>query len=149
MNKIREFKSAIYFNDFNKVSLLLKDKTFNQFNSLNEDIIEAAGQGYISIVELLLNEPRINITAEQINQAICMASFNGFYEIVTSLLSKKNINPAYDKNYSIIYASYNKHNDVVELLWKYKIVKNTLKNDNIELYNKLIKKDIGSKVREF
>ena len=149
MNKLKELKIAIYYNNFNTVNLLLKDKFFNQFDRLNEEIIEAAGQGYINIVELLLNDSRINITADQKNRAICCASFNGFYDIILLLLNEKNINPAYDNNYSNLYAHTNKYNDVVDLLWSYSKVKNTLQGDNIEVYNKLIKQDTKNKISKF
>ena len=68
---------------------------------------------------------------------------------VKNLLKNKKVDPSYDDNWAIIFSSKKRLTDIVKLLWEDQIIKNTLKNDNIELYNKLIQQDITNKVSEF
>ena len=83
---------------------------------------------------------------KQFNQAIKSNNI----EDVKLLLNHSEVNPAYKDNWAIICAYYAKHTDIVNLLWQDQRIKDTLKNDDIDLYNELIKKDkIKEKVEVF
>jgi hypothetical protein len=82
--------------------------------------------------------------------AIRTASSKGYVEIVKLLLKDKRVKPFDYASLSISNAFENGHTDIVELLWKNSQVKNRLKNNNVELFNVLTKKDdIKRKVNYF
>ena len=68
---------------------------------------------------------------------------------VELLLKNEKINPSKDNNYAVQLASENGHIDIVNLLWQDQRVKDTLKVDDKELYNELIKNDIKDKIEDF
>ena len=68
---------------------------------------------------------------------------------VKLLLNDKRVDPSDDNNWAIKLASQNGHVDIVNLLWQDQRIKNSLENDDKELYNKLIKNDIKDKVKDF
>ena len=68
---------------------------------------------------------------------------------VELLLKNEKINPSKDNNYAVQLASENGHIDIVNLLWQDQRVKDTLKVDDKELYNELIKNDIKEKIEVF
>jgi ankyrin repeat protein len=102
----------------------------------------------IKQVRLLLNDKEV-VPSLDLNFPIQLASKNGYIDIVELLLKDKRVDPSDSCNLSIRLASKKCYIDIVELLWKNKLVKKTLKNDNEELYNKLIQQDIKNKVSKF
>ena len=69
---------------------------------------------------------------------------------VKLLLKDKRVNPSDYNNVSIIKASEKKYFNIINILWKDKRVKTSLKEDCFELYEILIKKDkIKEKVEVF
>ena len=83
---------------------------------------------------------------KQFHQAI----ENNDIKNVKLLLNDNRVNPADLDNWTIRNASIEGHCDIVNLLWQDQIVKNTLKKDNEELYNELVKKDkIKEKIGSF
>ena len=126
---IKKMISAIDENNIKEFEILLKNKKFDPSMSDNHAIALASYYGHIEIVKLLLNDPRVD------------PSFDNNYAISLSY----NYN---DSN----HVSYNNDNNnpyIVELLWKDERVKNTLKKDNLELYNKLKKMDTKIKINKF
>jgi hypothetical protein len=91
----------------------------------------------------------------EFNQAILKDDI----ELAALLLKDSSVDPASDNNWAIIdahtnlrwtrgkYITYVKK--TLDFLWNEKRVKDSLKNDNIELYNILIKKDIKNKIGKF
>ena len=45
--------------------------------------------------------------------------------------------------------SWEQSKDILKLLWAEKTIKDTLKNNHIKLYNKLIKQDVENKIISF
>jgi L-lysine 2,3-aminomutase len=78
-----------------------------------------------------------------------IACQDGDLDIIKESLKNPKVEPASNGNYAINTAYEHKYQDIVLLLWNNECVKNTLKEDNIELYNKLITLDIKEKVRGF
>ena len=73
---------------------------------------------------------------------------NNDLNLVPVLLKTSN-QPEYNKNHNIIRASQLNLDNMVKLLWNDQRVKNTLKKDDQELYNKLIIQDVKNKVSVF
>ena len=99
-------------------------------------------------VKLLLADRRGDPAADS-NSAIRCASRNGNTEVVKLLSSDPSVYPAASANYAIVKASENGHSDVVNLLWKNKKVKETLKNNDLNLFNSLTQLDIKEKIKSF
>jgi len=100
------------------------------FNSIKYNDIEY----FESIINCLTNVISRNF-------AFIFASKNGNLEILKIFIKKTNINPSLNFNESIKVAFEMNHFEVVYFLWQDKRVKDTLKKDDINLYNKLINKD--------
>ena len=82
----------------------------------NRDLIKAAQNGHLDIVERLLKDPRVD-PADYDNDAIRWAAENGHIDVVERLLKDPRVNPADDDNYAIRWAAHNGHLDVFNLLW--------------------------------
>ncbi len=102
----------------------------------------------ISFVTFLLNDDRVNPTHHR-SYALRYASENGHFDIVKLLIKDGRSELHKVRNYSIRSAYNNKHKEVVDILWQEEIIKNTLKDDDADLYNILIQEDIKNKVRAF
>lgn len=144
MTKQEIFHNAIENNNILIVKALLQEKNAKPF--MNVWAIEhAAGNGYVEIVKLLLNDKRINTS----HHAISCASENGYIEIVKALLKDNRIDPTTSNNYSIKHANKNNHHSTVKLLWRDSRVKTTLLSTIPELYNKLSKEEVINKLKVF
>jgi hypothetical protein len=99
-------------------------------------------------IELLLQNKNFN-PSFHIDSPIRNASLLGYIKIVKLLLNDSRVNPSSLFNASISNAVSNKHSEVVKLLWRDPRVKNTLLDDDIELYHKLKNDDIKNKIRDF
>jgi hypothetical protein len=69
--------------------------------------------------------------------------------LIQLLITDFNVNPSICYNGAIRTAYGNNSLDIIELLWKDKRVKKTLKNDDENLYEILIKQDIKNKISSF
>ena len=127
---------------------LLKKKDIDMHNNNYNALVFACENGYIDIVELLLKDGRTN-PAYDYNYSIFQASRYGEVEVVKLLLKDKRVDPADSGNSSIILANKNNYDEVVLLLLNDNRVQCSLKNENIELYNKLIKKHLKNKISCF
>ena len=150
MTKQDEFEEAVLNNNFNQVELLLKNVNIDPSGNDGSSFRAAAKYGYTNIVKLLLNDSRVDPSEwNDHDYAFRSASENGHLEIIKILLEDHRINPANVQNLAILESYSNGHVNIVEILWKDKRIKNTLQNDNKDLYDKLIKQDIKSKVGKF
>ena len=152
MTKQEELYNEIKNNNVNKVKCLLKNPEVDLLkpNSIIYFLFiqHNMENSYYKMIELLLKDKRIDPSGEN-NWAISYASSLGQYELVKLLLEDKRVSPTAEENYAIKSAYSSRSYNIVELLWKDKRVKNTLKNDFLELYNKLIPEDIKNKVDKF
>lgn len=105
-------------------------------------------KGHTEIVKLLLNNPRFN-PDDNNNEALLVAAREDHFDVVKLLLNDSRVNPADCENRAIRTDFKNRNTNIIKLLWTDQRVKNTLKNDDIKLYNELTKKDIKKKVIEF
>jgi ankyrin repeat protein len=112
-----------------------------------------ARYGYIDMVKFLI---KTKVKSSKHNSlALSLSVDNNQYDMVLFLLKDKKADPSSNNNYPLLRASTNGCNEIIEVLWndkrikKNKYIKDILKNDNIDLYEKLIKKDIKFKASNF
>ncbi|MBS0286996.1 MAG: ankyrin repeat domain-containing protein [Proteobacteria bacterium] len=99
-------------------------------NAANEAIGEAARNGQLDVVKLLLQDKRVDPTAKE-NQAIRNAAKNGHLDVVKLLLDDKRADPSSQNNEAILEAAKNGHADVVDLL----LQDNRVKVDKHKVFN--------------
>ena len=163
MTKQEEFYYAIEENNIKKVSLLLKDESVKPHAEANWAIASASYDGFFKIFKLLLNDSRVD-PSDGGNFAFRQSVKNTHVCIFKLLLNDERVNPSDNNNNAIWLANnlmpnflltntptfkYKKQSYILNYLWKDERVKNTLKKDNQELYEKLIKQDIQNKASEF
>jgi hypothetical protein len=142
------FDVAILKNNIKKVKSLLSCPDVNPSIDDSDCLRTASKEGYIEIVTLLLNDKRADPTSLN-HYSVVFSAINGHLDILTLLLSDSRVNPSNYQNMPII-ESYNfKQYESINILWQNNKVKDSLKNDNLFLYNKLIKSDIKNKINNF
>ena len=102
----------------------------------------------IDLIEELLNYIEVDPAIDN-NMALMDASEYGYFDIVKLLLNDSRVDPSDQDNFAICHASDRKNTEMVELLWSKTSVKNTLKDNDHELYDELIKNDIRNNVLSF
>lgn len=122
-----------------------KQKIYNIIIEENYDII------YLDNIDFYINLISENKNLFSINKISLHRLLEHYinlnnYDILINLLSFENANPTINKNTLIINA---KDEKIINLLWRYKNVKETLIKDKKTLYDKLIKKDIANKIKSF
>lgn len=81
----------------------------------DKDIIRASKNGKIKVVNRLLQDERVDPSAQD-NQALLEASSKGHVDVVDRLLRDDRVDPSARKNAAIEFASYRGHIDVVNRL---------------------------------
>lgn len=133
-----KFYTFIKENDIENVKLLLKNKKIDVSAEDNWAIELASTSGHFDIVKLLLDDKRVDPTDNR-NWTIQATYKKAYYDILDSV-NKKNFD---------IFSFNNEYVNIIKLLWRDERVKNSLKNDDDDLYDKLIKQDIIDKIEEF
>ena len=139
-----DFINAVSDDNIELVKILLKNKLVNPSYDRNSALRYTCEYGYFEIAKLLLSKDIDPSYSD--NMPIVIASECGYFNIVKLLLADKRINPSAQHNWAIVLADEQDKLDIVELLWKYDVVKKSLKNDNLELYNKL---SVKNKIESF
>jgi ankyrin repeat protein len=116
--------------------------------NIRKPIVIAAENGHIEEFKLLLSNPEIN-PATQNDLALIRASKNGHTDIIKLLLNDKRVNPASSGNLSIQYAYNEGHHEIVFMLICLDTVKSHLIENNLPLYNKLLKYVLSNKIENF
>jgi hypothetical protein len=133
---------------FNILNIFLNDKRFQVIKD-SCAIVEASRNGHVKVVKLLLKDKRFSFLSHKY-WTIEGAVESGHTSVVKILLMDERFNPSDRNNHCIIYASDNPDDfEMVRLLWKDERVKQTLENDDLKLYNKLILEDIKNKIGSF
>jgi ankyrin repeat protein len=101
------------YNKMSNAVILLNDSRVDPSNEDNQAIINASIQGHFEIVQLLLQDPRVDPSA---NEAIQIASEYGYFEIVRSLLQESRVDPSDQNNIAIQRAIQNGNSEVVRIL---------------------------------
>jgi hypothetical protein len=124
------------------VKLLLNDKRVNT-TDLNSAIAIASLNGHTFIVRILLEDKRAEPSYNN-NESIRNASGKGYTDIVELLLNDSRVDPSDSLNKAIESANKLKYSKITKLLLKDKRVRNSLKKQNSDLYNILVKDKINS-----
>jgi hypothetical protein len=120
----------------------------NKYITKHERLLNAILDKNIKNIENLINNENVD-PSEFDNNAIIKASYEGNIDVIKLLLSDLRVDPSDDLNSAIsICLDYN-HIEAIKLLWKDKRVKDTLKNNNSNLYKKIFNTVIKNKVCEF
>ena len=88
---------------------------YNPKFDLNYTFRLACKNGCIEVVKLLLQDPRVDPTAND-NYAFIYACENGHTEVVKLLLEDPRVDPSANNNFAIHCASENGHTEIVRLL---------------------------------
>ena len=148
MTKQEEFEEAVQNNDIDKFKSLINDSDI--FIAYREDtaLRISVSNGNYEMVKLLLETGK---TSPKTFNSKCLhyAVIEGFIDIVELLLEDKRADPAADENSCIIHAILNEKWDLALILWKDDRVKDTLENDDKDMYNKVIEKILQNKITEF
>ena len=159
MLKENQLIKAVNNNDLSTVKNLLKDKKIHPQKDNNDALYIASQNGYLDIVKLLLKDKRVD-PSNHSNQHFRVAAIFGHFNVALILLNDKRVNPTDcnnqaisqtalkygDPNYKPIQKSYPR---LTKLLWKDKRVKNSLKYDDSDLYEKLLLNDVKNKINNF
>lgn len=108
--------------------------------NINEKFIEEITKGNIHNAKLMMQNEKLDPACLD-NLAIKLAARDGHYELIKLLLKDERVDPTHLTNIAIKLANKHKFYNIVCLLWNDKRVKNSLENDDKNLYNKLIAKD--------
>ena len=145
INNLKETLANEYFlrycNDDNiiLIKILLTHNKIDPSMNDNFAIRYASHNGHLSIVEKLLKDERVDPSADN-NFAIQYASHNGHLSIVERLLKDERVDPSADNNLTVRLALVNCHLQVIDRLLKDERVKNTLSEEEKNIYKKMISK---------
>jgi hypothetical protein len=142
------FENAIEQFDNETIIKLFNTSTFNPAYKNNKALDVAVECCNLEAIELLLTDERVH-ARNQGGHFIIWAARQGFVTIVISLLKDPEIDPTFDGNSAIGTAHLNEMDEVVNLLWENKKVKNSLQNNYKHIYNELITKDTIKKMEHF
>jgi hypothetical protein len=141
-------RAAINEGAINIVKFAITNLNFSINFEKNIPIRLAAKYGHTEVFKLLLDDPRVD-PSDDFDYAIQAASKNGHCAILNYLLKDKRVDPLRENNWAIKNANQHKQLSSVLILWNDPRVKNTLRQDDFDLFNQLIKKDLKQKINEF
>ncbi len=96
----------------------------------------AAEYGYLSIVDIFLEDQRFN-PSDYRNNILIISSQKGYLSVIKKIINDKRIDFTLNDNEAIKAAYHYKHLDICRLLFKNTNVKQKLKTDNNDLYIEL------------
>jgi ankyrin repeat protein len=144
----REFQTALHDNDIKKVKLLISNGNVDPSYRYDYPIKITSRLGYIDIVKFLLKQPKVNPAGNN-NYPLIFAIENGHTNIVNILLEDIRISPS-KQIIPAINEAYN-DNDIqmLKLIYENTEIITTVRNNDIELYNNIIQKNVKQKIRSF
>jgi hypothetical protein len=147
------FRDAVKEGHLESVALLLSDPRVDPTACDDASILEAVNYGRYAITELLLKDGRCDPNQRD-SYPIRISIRRGYYKIIKLLLTDSRVDPSASDN-SLLFEClddelYPKENkEILELIWRYKTVRDKLKLDHINTYNKLKKELISEKIDKF
>ena len=118
-HKQQEFQYSVKTNNLEIVKLYCRFSYIDPSADNNYAIRTASQKGYEGIVQLLLQDARVDPSAKDPSDwdnAIQLASQNGHGDIVRLLLQDSRVDPSANSSYAICTASANGHEGIVRLL---------------------------------
>lgn len=161
--KETQFINLCKLRRFKDVKLAIYNKAIDPSFANNYPVRYASENNLLSILTILLNDKRVDPSVYS-NESLITASSYGHIDIVILLLQDPRVNPTDQNNKAVINAFLNKESDIVNILFTQSLVRKPLKNDNIEMfkkimlnlksinietYNEIIKEDMQPKIMNF
>lgn len=141
----KSMQKAVGYNRPEVVKLLLNDSRVSPNISGYQPISVACRYGYLDVVKLLLNDDRVDPSVGDDCPLYVSAKYDDI-DVMKLLLNDKRVDPTTRNNYAVKKAFQRNNVEMLNLLWKNKKVKDSLFEENSELYNKI---DLICKVKEF
>ena len=116
--------------------------------SKEKQLIDSINWGDLKTTKKPLKDKTIDPSYD-INFPLVVSITRNDVNVVELLIKDKRVIPSDRGNWAISLASEKNYFDIVKLLWKDNLVKNTLQQDNNELYQILITKDVKKKADNF
>jgi hypothetical protein len=135
-------------NNYDNVQSLLSNKEVNAAEYNNWAIQLASQNGFLEIIHLLSSDPNVSLQGFSNNPLGC-ATGGGHFESVKFFLNDSRVDPTHDHNHALLIAYRAKKNDILWLLWNNEKVKLFAKESTPNIYNELLKKNLGFKLKEF
>jgi ankyrin repeat protein len=107
---------AVENGDIAFVDYLLNDPAYDPTRHDNICVTEACRRGYLDIVNRLLTDPRVDPSADRINNSFWCACVNGHLDVVNRLLEIPRLGPSIDHNICLRHACDYGKRDIVERL---------------------------------
>lgn len=111
-------------------------------------LVDAVNQGNIEVVEFIFNHEKF-VDSDALIDIIISAIRLKHFDIALILIKDKRIALEKMKNIIIITAIMFESDEITDFVWKDKKVRKTLKNENLKLYQELLKKDMDNKILNF
>ena len=146
MNIKDKFINAIKNGHTDIVHQYIKSNGIEEYYDFSIEI--AARRGYIEIVNILLQQKSTNPNINN-SEPLILATQYGHFETVKLLLNDPRVDPVGICNIPIKSASFNNDEKIIQLLWSDERIKNTLENDDLQLYNELIQRNFIKKIQSF
>lgn len=108
----------------------------------------AAEYGYLSIIDIFLEDSRFN-PSDYRNNILVISAQKGYFAIIKKIINDKRIDFTLNDNEAIKTAHYNKHLDICRLLFNNTQVKQKLKINDNELYTELSNIFLSNNVANF
>jgi ankyrin repeat protein len=138
-------------NDLEATELLLQNKNFNPFEKSNQPFVRAAQLGQLELIKLFIKyaDKSFNENNQDAIDAFYDACASGHFSVVEFLMTEYNINPSEDMNQASHMAMEAESYDILDLFWKDKRIKDTLKSDEPWIYNHIKLRNFKNKVNQF
>jgi ankyrin repeat protein len=141
-----DFFEAVKNNNIDLVKKYIREG-FDPSHVDNEAISIASEEGHVEILQLLLDDPRVNPNA-QYNTPIYIAAYYGRTECVRSLLLDGRADPTIQNNVCLFYALTNRNYEVAKLLLRDDRVSSNIKYDNYFRDKEGIIRKLKSEIRD-
>lgn len=142
MNNTQILKKAIKNNDILEINSILNSQNLDYAVRLTSEF------GYLDVLKRILKKDNID-PSKNSNYALRHASKNGHFEIVELLLNDARVDPSERYNSAIRGAFKHNHTKTIDLLWKIDIVRLTLKENSLTLYNDIVNLNTQKKLANF
>jgi ankyrin repeat protein len=146
--KSKALMTAAEFGRTQMVSFLLSYPKVDTTLINNYAFRRAVRNNHIDTAIVLLNDKRVD-PSDANDYALIVAINNDSLDFIRLLLKEKSVNPAIRSNELITLAYQANKLELVKLLWTHQYVKDTLENDDKELYDIVIKIDTQEKIQGF
>ena len=142
------FSLAAKLNKINILDLLINRDIVDFTHAGHIALVEAVNQGNPEVVEFIFNHEKF-VDSDALLDIIISAIRLKHFDIALILIKDKRIALEQMENIIITTAIMFESDEITDFVWKDKKVRKTLKNDNLKLYQELLKKDMANQILNF